>query len=68
MSQLQTLYESILEVHFDRSNFANKMLHIGILEDTGERPAGASNRVPVRYRFNKAKYDQMKFKGFRLEF
>ena len=68
MPQLQNLYESILEVHFDRRNFANKMLHIGILEDTGERPAGASNRVPVRYRFNKAKYDQMKAKGFRLEF
>ena len=55
-------------MHFDRRNFANKMLHIGILEDTGERPSGASNRIPVRYRFNKAKYDQMKSKGFRLEF
>ena len=68
MPQLQNLYESILEVRFDRRNFANKMLHIGILEDTGERPAGASNRIPVRYRFNKARYDQMKSKGFRLEF
>lgn len=44
------------------------MLHLGILEDTGERPEGASNRIPVRYRFNKAKYDELKRKGFRLEF
>ena len=43
------------------------MRHLGILEDTGERPEGASNRIPVRYRFNKAKYDELK-KGFRLEF
>lgn len=68
MPQLQNLYESILEVHFDRRNFAAKMLHIGILEPTGDRPAGASNRIPVTYRFDKEKYDLLKSKGFRLEF
>ena len=41
MPQLQNLYEAILEVHFDRRNFASKMLKLGILEDTGDRPAGA---------------------------
>ena len=35
MPQLQNLYEAILEVHFDRRNFASKMLKLGILEDTG---------------------------------
>lgn len=44
------------------------MLHLGILEDTGERPEGAYSRIPVRYRFNKAKYERLKRKGFRLEF
>ena len=68
MPQLQRLYESILEVHFDRRNFASKMLHIGVLEPTGDRPADAANRIPVRYRFNKSRYDEMKAKGFRLEF
>lgn len=68
MPQLQNLYESILDVHFDRRNFSNKMLHLGILEDTGDRPSTASNRIPVRYRFNKESYDSMKAKGFRLEF
>lgn len=68
MPQLQNLYESILEVHFDRRNFSNKMLHLGILEDIGERPSNASNRIPVKYRFNQTKYDEMKAKGFRLEF
>ena len=68
MPQLQNLYEAILEVHFDRRNFASKMLKLGILEDTGDRPAGASNRIPVSYRFNKEKYKELKAKGFRLEF
>lgn len=68
MPQFQNLYESILEVHFAHRNFSNKMLYLGILEDTGDRPSTASNRIPVRYRFNKEKYDEMKAKGFRLEF
>ena len=30
--------------------------------------AGASSRIPVIYRFNKEKYNELKAKGFRLEF
>ena len=68
MSQLQALYEAILEVHFDRRNFANKMLKLGILEETGDRPKNAARTVLVQYRFNPDKYKEMKSKGFRLEF
>ena len=68
MPQLQALYESILEVHFDRRNFANKMLKLGILEETGDRPENTARAIPVRYRFNPDKYSEMKSKGFRLEF
>ena len=32
MPQLQNLYESILEVRFDRRNFSSKMLKLGILD------------------------------------
>ena len=68
MPQLQSLYESILEVHFDRRNFANKMLKLGVLEEAGDRPEGAARSVPGQYRFNPEKYAEMKAKGFRLEF
>ena len=68
MPQLQALYESILEVHFDRRNFSNKMLKLGILEETGDRPKNAARNVAVTYRFNADKYKEMKSKGFRLEF
>ena len=68
MPQLQALYESILEVHFDRRNFANKMQKLGILEETGDSPKNTARSVPIQYRFNLDKYMEMKSKGFRLEF
>ena len=68
MPQLRNLYESILDVRFDRRNFSSKMLHLGILETVGDRPSGTSRRTPVNYRFNKENYELFKSKGFRLEF
>jgi len=68
MTELQNLYEAILEVKFDRRNFYNKMLKLGILAETEPRPEGASRRTPSRYRFNAEKYAELKQKGFRLEF
>ena len=68
MTELQNLYEAILEVKFDRRNFYNKMLKLGILSEAEPRPEGASRRTPSKYRFNAAKYAELKHKGFRLEF
>ena len=68
MSHLQNLYESILEVKFDRRNFYKKMNTLNILTPTEERPANTSRRIPIKYRFNKENYEAFKKKGFRLEF
>ena len=68
MTELQNLYEAILEVKFDRRNFYNKMLKLGILTEAVPRPANASRRTPSKYRFNAEKYTELKQKGFRLEF
>ena len=68
MTELQNLYEAILEVKFDRRNFYNKMLKLGILAEAEPRPANASRRTPNKYRFNAGKYAELKQKGFRLEF
>ncbi|MEE1142900.1 MAG: NUDIX domain-containing protein [Bacteroidales bacterium] len=68
MSALQNLYEAILEMKFDRRNFYNKMLKLGILSEAEERPKNASRRTPIKYRFNAKKYEELKQKGFRLEF
>ena len=68
MTELQNLYEAILEVKFDRRNFYSKMLKLGILNDAEPRPVNASRRTPSKYRFNALKYAELKQKGFRLEF
>ena len=68
ITELQNLYEAILEVKFDRRNFYNKMLKLGILTEAVPRPANASRRTPSKYRFNAEKYTELKQKGFRLEF
>ncbi len=68
MTELQNLYEAILEVEFDRRNFYNKMLKLGILAEAEPRPANAARRTPSKYRFNADKYAELKQKGFRLEF
>jgi 8-oxo-dGTP diphosphatase len=68
MTELQNLYEAILEVKFDRRNFYNKILKLGILSEAEPRPANASRRTPSKYRFNAEKYAELKQKGFRLEF
>ncbi|MBQ8257353.1 MAG: NUDIX hydrolase [Bacteroidaceae bacterium] len=68
MTELQNLYEAILEVKFDRRNFYNKMLKLGILSEAEPRPANAARRTPSKYRFNSEKYAELKQKGFRLEF
>ena len=68
MSQLQNLYESILDVRFDRRNFSAKMLKLGILDSVPGDGSSRGNRRPLMYRFNKDRYVEMKTKGFRLEF
>ena len=68
LPQLQNLYESILEVKFDRRNFANKMKHYAILSEVADGTPRHGTRTPVKYRFNKDNYDRLKGSGFQLEF
>ena len=68
MTQLQHLYEAILSVKFDRRNFYNKMLKLGILNQTDETIPLPNRKEAFLYSFNADSYNEMKEKGFRLEF
>ena len=68
MTQLQRLYEAILNVKFDRRNFCNKMLKIGILTQLDETLPMSNKKEAFLYKFNPDSYNEMKEKGFRLEF
>ena len=66
VKELQLLYEAILDVRFDRRNFYKKMLHLELLTQVN---TDHSNRnQPYLFRFNEEKYNELKQKGFRLEF
>lgn len=68
LKQLQNLYEAILGVKFDRSNFAKKMLHFNILTQLDETVWPTPKREAHLYSFNEESYNELKQKGFRLEF
>lgn len=68
LRELQHLYEAILGVRFDRSNFAKKMLHFNILKQLDETVWPTPKREAYLYSFNENSYNELKQKGFRLEF
>lgn len=68
MSALQHLYEAILDVKFDRRNFSKKMLHFGLLEPLVEKASSKQARAASLFTFNEERYNEMKQKGFQLEF
>lgn len=68
MKELQLLYEAILDVKFDRANFAKKMLHFDLLVKLDETVWPTPKRKANLYSFNKESYEELKHNGFKLEF
>lgn len=68
MPALQNLYESILQVKFDRRNFSNKMKHYGILTEVEDDTPRHGTRTPIKYSFDKANYARLKESGYQNEF
>ncbi len=56
MSELQSLYETILGVRLDRANFRKKIIGLKIVRKTGERRTGKPHKTPHVYSFDKRVY------------
>jgi 8-oxo-dGTP diphosphatase len=67
LSQLQKLYEQILERPVDKRNFRKKLLKMDLLIDTGEKEVGVSHRAAQLYQFDAQKYRALQEKGFGFE-
>jgi 8-oxo-dGTP diphosphatase len=67
LTQLQHLYETILETNWDKRNFRKKILSMDLLQETDEIEQDVAHRAARLYRFNEAKYKQLKTKGFHFE-
>ncbi|MCB9260942.1 MAG: NUDIX hydrolase [Flavobacteriales bacterium] len=66
-SDLEKLYQTILEQPLDRRNFRKKILSFGFVEETGGVSVDGSGRPGKLYRFNTAKYKMFEDKGFHFE-
>jgi 8-oxo-dGTP diphosphatase len=67
LSELQTVYELILEKPLDKRNFRKKILSMDILKELNEIQQDVSHRAARLYSFDEVKYRQMVKKGFLFE-
>ena len=67
LTQLQRLYEVILDKSLDKRTFRRKVLAGGLLIDTGARLEGVAHRAPALYRFDRDRYLQQERDGIFFE-
>lgn len=64
LTQLQRLYELILERPLDKRNFRKKILSLDFVLETDELQRGVRHRAARLYRFDRKKYDRLVRDGF----
>ncbi len=67
LTELQCVYEAVLERPLDKRNFRKKILAMGLLIETREKQKGVAHRAPQLYRFDAAKYRKLERGGFNFE-
>lgn len=67
LSQLQKLYEVILERELDKRNFRKKILGMDLLIELDELQTGVAHRAARLYSFDEKKYERLKKNGFNFE-
>lgn len=67
LSELQHLYEVVLEMRLDKRNFRRKIQKMDLLIETGEKEQNVAHKAAMLYKFNKTKYDQLSKTGFNFE-
>jgi 8-oxo-dGTP diphosphatase len=67
LSQLQRLYEVVLEAPLDKRNFRKKILALGVLEELDEIEEDVAHRAARLYRFDKQKYRELVRQGVNFE-
>lgn len=67
LSELQQLYEAILEHKLDKRNFRKKMMSLKVLIDNHEYQTGVPHRPAKLYAFDKLKFEEAKQEGIHFE-
>lgn len=66
-SDLEKLYQALLDQEIDRRNFKKKIIALGILEELDTLIQRKSGRPARLYKFNKKKYFELKEKGYNFD-
>ncbi|KIA84811.1 NUDIX domain-containing protein [Flavobacterium sp. AED] len=66
--QLMHLYEEILGITLDKSNFRRKILQMKLLVPLDEKQQDVSHRAAQLYKFDSEIYEKLTQKGFNFEF
>jgi len=64
ITDLQNLYESILDTTFDKRNFRKKLAKMNLLVDLKEKQTNVSHRAANLYKFDEKIYQKLIKKGF----
>lgn len=67
LTQLQTLYESILESSIDKRNFRKKILGMKLLKPLDEKEQNVARKAAQFFSFDKKAYKELTQKGFHFE-
>lgn len=67
LSQLQTVYESILEVPIDKRNFRKKILGMGLLTALDEKEKNVAHKAARFYKFDNKSYKEFTQNGFHFQ-
>ncbi len=67
LSQVQSLYEAVLNKKLDKRNFRKKFLAMGLLVDVNENQIGVAHRPAKLYKFDQEVYKDFIAKGFNFE-
>ncbi len=67
LTELQHLYEAILETELDKRNFRKKILSMDLLIDLDELQEGVAHRPAKLYQFDREKYEKFRAEGFTFE-
>ncbi|HEY2344022.1 MAG TPA: NUDIX hydrolase, partial [Chthoniobacteraceae bacterium] len=67
LTELQSLYEAILQTPLDKRNFRKKLLAMSLLVPLAEKVAAGRHRPAQLFRFDPRKYRALTKRGFNFE-
>lgn len=68
LTELQQVYEVILDKQLDKRNFRKKILSLGVVEETGETKMDGIHRPARLFRFSEARFMKLRDRGILFPF